>query len=106
MVGHQILRLEIENIYFLTRLAHRGGTVVLARRCREYTEPVDQYIMQYCQDGVHKSSNKLPIRNVMDLALKTILFCITRVVGSTSPHLATRAQVNYVVLCRDGFLYN
>ena len=58
--------------------------------------------MQYCRDGAQKSSNKLPIRDVMDLTLKTILFCITRVAGSTSPHLATRAHVNYTMLCQDG----
>ena len=55
---------------------------------------------------MHKSRDKLPIKDVMDLMLKTILFCITRVAGSTGPHLATRSQVNYVVLCRDGVLYN
>ena len=73
--------------------------MVLAEGWRESTEPVDQYIVQYCRDGAHKSSNKFPIRDVMDLTLKTILFCITGVVGSTSPHLDTRSQVNYVVLC-------
>ena len=80
--------------------------MVLVEGRRESTEPVDQYIVQYCRDGEHKSSNKFPIQDVMDLTLKTILFCITQVVGSIGPHLATRAQVNYAVLCQDGILYN
>lgn len=42
----------------------------------------------------------------MDLTSRTILFCIHWVVGSTGPHLTTREQVNYVVLCRDWVLYN
>ena len=56
--------------------------MVLDRGRREPAELVDQYIVQYWRDGVHKSSNKFPIRDVMDLMLKTILFCITQVVGS------------------------
>ena len=91
MVDDNILRLELEDIYFLTSWSHRGVTVVLAGFRRESTNSVDQYIVQYYRDGAHKSSNKLPIWDVMDLTLRTILFCITRVVGSTRPHLVTRA---------------
>ena len=106
MVGDQILWLEIEDIYFLTRLSWRGEITLLARGWRELTEPVDQYIVQYRRDGARKSSNKFPVRDVMDLTLKNILFCISQVVGSISPDLATKSQVNYTMLCRDGDLYN
>ena len=61
LVGDQTLQLEIEEISFLTRLSQRGATMVLVRGQREPTDPVDQYIVQYCRDGVHKSSNKFPI---------------------------------------------
>lgn len=70
MVGDQILRLEIEDIYFLTGLSQRGATLVLVGGRQESTEPVDQYIVKYCCDGAHKSSNKFPIRDVMDLKIK------------------------------------
>ena len=69
-------------------------------------DSLDQYVVQYFRDNAHKSSDKLPIRDVLDITLRTILFCITQVVGSTGPHLMTRMQVNYAVLCRDGLLYN
>lgn len=45
IVGDQILRLEIDDIYFLTRFFRRGATVVLDRGQREYIETVDQYIV-------------------------------------------------------------
>lgn len=80
--------------------------IVLVGGRRESSDSVDQYIVQYCRDGAHKSNNKFPIWDVMDLTLRTILFCIPWVAGSTGPHLATREQVNYVVLCRYGVLYN
>lgn len=48
MVGDQILRLGIEDIYFLIGLSWRGMMVVLSGGWRESTEPVDQYIVQYC----------------------------------------------------------
>lgn len=80
--------------------------MLLGRGRRESTELVDRYIVQYCQDGAHKSSGNFPIRDVMDLTLQIILFCITQVAGSTDPHLSTRTHVNYAVLCRDVILYN
>ena len=55
---------------------------------------------------MHKSINKLPIQDVMGITLRMILFCITHVSRSTKPHLATRAQVDYAVLCRNGVLFN
>lgn len=60
MVGDQILLLDIEDIYFLIGFSQRGATMVLDRGRRESTELVDQYIVQYCRDGVCKSSNKFP----------------------------------------------
>lgn len=57
----QILRLEIEDIYLLTGLSQRGVILVLVRGQQESTNPVDQYIVQYCRDGARKSSNKFPI---------------------------------------------
>ena len=50
MVGDQIFRLEIEDIYFLIRLSRRGATIVLVRGRQESTDPMDQYIVQYCCD--------------------------------------------------------
>lgn len=61
MVGDDILWLEIEDIYFLTGLSHRGVTMGLDGGQQESTNLVDQYIVKYSQDGAHKSSNKLHI---------------------------------------------
>jgi hypothetical protein len=40
------------------------------------------YIEEYCIDGTKKTSGKIPIKEVMDHALRTMLFTITRAVGS------------------------
>lgn len=78
-------------MYFLTGLSYRGAKVVLVWDRRESSDPVDHYVVQYCWEGGHKSSHKLSIQDVMDLALRTILFCITRVEGNIGPRLVIRA---------------
>jgi hypothetical protein len=44
-VGDQILRVEIEDIYILTVVSHRGATMVLARGQWEASDLVDQNIV-------------------------------------------------------------
>jgi hypothetical protein len=52
-VGDQILRLEIEDIYFLTGFSNREVAIVLVEGWRESTNLLDQYIVQYLRDGAH-----------------------------------------------------
>jgi hypothetical protein len=77
VVRDQVLNLEVEDIYFLTRLSHHGVTVFLVGARRGSVEKVDDYVAHYCHPGTQKSNNKLPIGKVQDLTLRTILFTIT-----------------------------
>ena len=72
VVGDEILMLEIEDIYLLMELSYQGVFVVLSGKWRG-REIVDTYIHEYCHPRAHKRKNKLPIEQVVDLQLHTIL---------------------------------
>ena len=44
MVRDQVLKLDIEDIYFLTRLSWHGSTMVLVGSKEGSGEPIDAYI--------------------------------------------------------------
>lgn len=51
MVSDKMLEIEIDDIYFLTGLSHRGGS----------GESMDSYVNDLCIEGTHKQGRKLPI---------------------------------------------
>jgi hypothetical protein len=104
-VGVHTLTLEIEDIYFLTGLSHRGSRVSLSGH-RGGGEPMDHYVAQYCSAGTEKFSGKVPIKNVLDLSLRTILFTITHVAGSAAPHMALQNQFQYAIECMEPRVFN
>jgi hypothetical protein len=67
---------------------------------------VDEYVALHCHLGRQKRKNKLPISQVVDLTLCTMLFTITWAIGSTRPHLASRIQVDYAVMSLSPTVYN
>lgn len=90
LVGDQILDIDMGGIYFLTRLSHQGESVYFGGRGGS-GESVDSYVSDLCVEGTPKQGGKLPIQHVSDIPLKTILFTITRIAGSTSAHLASKS---------------
>ena len=54
---------------------------------------IDTYVSDLCAPRTRKQGGKLPIQHIIDMSLKTILFTVARLVGSTSTHLASKSQV-------------
>ena len=92
MFGDQELTLEVEDIYFITGFSRRGVTMMFTGRGGG-GEFVDSYVREYCGHGAQKVSGKLPISQVVSLPLKKILFTVTRIGKSTTPHVASKAQM-------------
>jgi hypothetical protein len=46
------------------------------------------------------------IKDVRDLALRSILFSITNLEGSMSAHLASKSQMSYALQCGEPRLFN
>jgi hypothetical protein len=67
-VGAHILEIDIEDIYFLTRLSHRGARVTLTGS-RGGGNPMSHYVSAHCMPGVERHSDKVTIGDVCDLPL-------------------------------------
>ena len=92
VVGDQVLEMDIDDIYFLTRLCHRGELVLFGGQGGS-GELVDSYVNDLCMPGTSKQAGKLPFQHVSNVALQNIIFKVTQLVGSTSTQLASKSQV-------------
>ena len=105
LVGDQYMDIKVDDIYFLTGLSHRGESVEFGSRGGG-GEPVESYIRDLCDDGTRRQGGKLPIQHVMDIPLRTILYTVTRIAGSTSAHLASKSQVLTSIRATKGVVFD
>ena len=72
-MGAHVLTIEVEDIYFLTGLSRQGAHV-------SFTGPqggdvtTQELINRYCVPCTKMSMKKIPIKVVVDDALRTVLF--------------------------------
>jgi hypothetical protein len=104
-IGTQLLTIELEDVYFLTGLSKRGVPISFSGQ-RALPEQVDVYLARHCIPGARLVGGRIPIKDIRELPLQSILFAITSVTGSTSAHLASRSQVAYGVQCLEPTLFN
>ena len=95
----------MDDIYFLTRLSRQGERVEFGGRGGR-GEPVESYIRDLCADGTHRQGGKLSIQHVMNIPLRTILYTVTRIAGSTSVHLASKSQVMISIRATEGIVFD
>ena len=76
MVGDPALDIEVDDIYFLTGLSHRGESVYFGGRGGG-EESIDSYVSDLCVEGTRKQGGKLPVQHVTNIPLKTIMFTVT-----------------------------
>ena len=105
LVGDQYLEIEVDDIYFLIGLSHRGKMVKFGSRGGG-GEPVESYIRDLCAEGTRRQGGKLPIRHVTDIPLRTILYTVTQIAGSTSAHLASKSQVMISICATEGMVFD
>jgi hypothetical protein len=104
-VGVHVLSLDIEDIYFLTGLSHRGAHVTLTGG-RGGGLPMSEYIHRHCEPEAERRKGKVAIRGVQDLTLRTILFTIAWMAGSASPHMALQSYFQYAIECTEPRVFN
>jgi len=104
-VGVHTLTLDIEDIYFLTGLSRCGSQVTLTCN-RGGGEPMDYYVSHHYVPGTEKHNGKVVIRDVHDLPLHTILYTITRMEGSATPHMALQSHFQYEIECMEPTVFN
>ena len=104
-VGPHILKIEMEDIYFLTGLSKRGEELDFSSH-RESEFSTEDYIKEFYREGTLKVSGKIPIKYVCSLPLCTILFTITNLAGCMRPHLALKYQMEIAVESLETKLFN
>jgi hypothetical protein len=104
-IDTQLLTIELEDVYFLTGLLKRGIPIYFSGQ-RALTEQVGVYLARHYVPGARLVGGRIPIKDIQELPLWSILFAITSVTGSTSAHLASRSQVAYGVQCLEPTLFN
>lgn len=98
MIDQIPLRIEAEDIYFITGLSQRGELVNLQGKARGNLN-VDDYIHIYFPKNNEKVGTQIPIKNVESISFIILLFTIVRVVGSISLRQASHVTMNLAVDC-------
>jgi hypothetical protein len=100
------LRIEVDDIYFITGLSHRGEVVNLKARGAGGGMTMEEYISTHCVAGTDKVGSQLPIRVIENLSLKIIVLVLTWILGSASLHQASRPLMFYAVECLRPIVYD
>jgi hypothetical protein len=104
-VGVHTLSLDIEDIYFLTGLSRRGYHVSLTGS-RGGGLPMSEYCRLHCVPEAERKKGKVAIWGVRDLTLRTILFTIARMAGSSAPHMVLQSYFQYAIECTEPRVFN
>ena len=75
MIDQMPLRVEVEDIYFITGLSRRGEVVHSRGRTRS-SLTIEDYVQIYCPGHPKKVGSQIPITHVASLSLRIILFII------------------------------
>ena len=100
------LSIEIEDIYFITRL-YQQGEVVNNRSCGPGGGlTIDEYIAVYCFSDTKKVGSQILKKSIQVQGLKAILLSLGRIAGLASLHQASRPLMFYVVECISPTVYD
>jgi hypothetical protein len=105
IVGDHTLAIDIEDIYFLTRLS-RCGSYVSLTGSRGGGLKMSEYCNEYCVPEAERKKGKVAIWGVTDLTLRTIPFTIARMAGSVTPHMALQSYFQYSIKCTEPRVFN
>ena len=87
MIDQMPLRIEVEDIYFITVLSEKGEVVHSTGRTRGSLS-VEYYVHIYCPGHPEKIGSQNAIKHVESLSLRILLFRIAKINGSASLHHA------------------
>jgi len=96
MIDQMPLRIEVEDIYFITGLSRRGEVVHSTSRTRS-SLLVEDYVHIYYRGHPEKIGSQIPIKQVDSLSLRILLFSIKRVNELASLHQASQVSMSRVV---------
>ena len=100
------LTIELEDIYFITRLSRRGEVVNLHSCGPRGGMTVDEYIAVYCYPDMEKVGSQIPTNSIQVLGLKAIQLTLGRIACLASLHQASQPLMFYAVECMRPTVYD
>jgi hypothetical protein len=104
-IGPHMLEIEMDDVYFLTGLSRRGVPILLSGH-RATPQPTEAYVVEHCIPVSRLVGGRIVIKFVRDLSLRSVLFSITKLAGSTNAHLASKSQFSYAIQFLEPILFN
>jgi len=104
-IGPHMLEIELDDVYILTDLSRRGAPILFSGHWAN-PQPIEVYVDENYIPGYQLVGGRIVIKYVRDLALRSILFSITKLAGSTSVHLALKSHMSYTLQCVEPGLFN
>ena len=80
------LRLEVEDIYFITGLSHQGEVVNLISCGVGGGLTIEEYIVVYCLLDTKNVGSQVLVNAIQNLSLKVIVLVLGRIAGLESLH--------------------
>jgi hypothetical protein len=84
-----MLEIKLDDVYFRMVLSSRGEPILFSGH-QETPQPTEAYVLKHYILGSQLVGGQIVIKDVRDLALRSILFSITKLVGSTNAHLSLK----------------
>ena len=101
------LTIEVEDIYFITRISQWGEVVNLCSHGGLGGGlTIDEYIVVYCYLDTNKVGSEVPTNAIQVLGLKAILLTLGRIAGLASLHQALWPLMFYAVECMRPMIYD
>ena len=99
------LTIEVEDIYFITRVSRQGEVVNLRSHGPGGGLTIDEYIAVYCYLDMEKVGRQIPTNSIQVLGLKAILLTLGRIAVLASLYHASRPLMFYAVECMRPTVY-
>lgn len=96
VISDHELELTTLDIYFVTRLSHRGEPVNLYGSC-PIGASISSLLAEHFHEGLKSKSGKIKISNVRDLTLRVLLLTINRVARSQVEHETNKSNFLYAI---------
>ena len=80
------LTIEVEDIYFITRISRWGELVNLQSCGPKGGLTIDEYIVVYSYPNMEKVRSQIPTNSIQVLGIKAILLTLGRITGLSSLH--------------------
>ena len=94
-------------MHFITGLSRKGIPMNLEGRGRgEDAMSIQDYIDTYFPPGTQKKGTCIPIVHISSFPLQVVVRIVVRIIGYSMLHLATRTQMQIVVECMQGIVFD